>query len=200
MDRVKFQLCLPVSLLLRLIQSMLCMRFENKKKKLSSPSPIPNPSPKSRSQIQVPNPKSKVQRKRNGTGADNIILQATTTTTTPLTFLTWNVNLVMGKDHPWPSLTFFDLTWPSKFFYDLLRPPWPSMIKCQLSKPGLISGPLKPKPKLIKCLLTSPDLMLRHLHSSPAQIISPLNPRLDTIDSKSSHLVILHQWPDQGWE
>ena len=69
MDRVKFQLCLPVSLLLRLIQSMLCMRFENKKKKLSSPSPIPNPSPKSRSQIQVPNPKSKVQMKRNGTGA-----------------------------------------------------------------------------------------------------------------------------------
>ena len=35
----------------------------------------------------------------------------------PLTFLTWNVNLVMGKDHPchdlpWPSLTFHDLLWP----------------------------------------------------------------------------------------
>ena len=118
---------------------------------LSSPNPVPNPSHKSRSQIQVQIPKSKVQRKRNGTGADNIIQQATTQPTThpPLTFLTWNVNLVMGKDHPWPSLTFFDLTWPSKFFYDLLRSPWPSMIKCQLSKPGLISGPLKPKPKLI---------------------------------------------------
>ena len=58
-------------------------------------------------QIQVPNLKSKVKRKGTGTGADTIILQATTTTTHPphITFLTWNVNLVMGKDHPWPSLT-----------------------------------------------------------------------------------------------
>ena len=38
-----------------------------------------NPGPKFRSQIQVPNPISKVQRKGNGTGADNIILQATIT-------------------------------------------------------------------------------------------------------------------------
>ena len=96
--------------------------------------------PKSKSQIQVPNPKSKVQRKGDGTGADNIILQA------------WNVNPVMGKDHPWPSLTFHDLLWPS-------------MIKCLLSRPGLISGPLQ---------------------SSPAQINSQSNPRLDPIDSKSS--------------
>ena len=33
----------------------------------------------SKIQVQNPGPKSKVQRKRNGTGADNIILQATTT-------------------------------------------------------------------------------------------------------------------------
>ena len=56
-----------------------------------------------------------------------------------ITFLTWNVNLVMGKDHPWPSLTFLDLPWPSMTFHDLLwpsmtfyhllRPLWPSMIK-----------------------------------------------------------------------
>jgi len=48
---------------------------------------IVKPKSNSKSQIQVPNPshkfkskklKSKVQRKRNGTGADNIILQATT--------------------------------------------------------------------------------------------------------------------------
>ena len=37
----------------------------------------PKSSPKSRSQIQVPNLKSKVQRKGTGTGADNIVLQAT---------------------------------------------------------------------------------------------------------------------------
>ena len=72
------------------------------------------------SQIQVPNPKSKVQRKGNGTGADNIILQATTPPHPLITFLTWNVNLVMGKDHPWPSLTFHDLPWPSMTFYLLL--------------------------------------------------------------------------------
>ena len=39
---------------------------------------VPNPGPEFKSQIQVPNPKSKVQRKGTGTGADNIILQATT--------------------------------------------------------------------------------------------------------------------------
>ena len=42
----------------------------------------------------------------------------------PITFLTWNVNLVMGKDHPWPSLTSLDLPWPPVTFHDLL---WPSM-------------------------------------------------------------------------
>ena len=84
---------------------------------LSSPSPVPSPSPKSKSQIQVPNPspksrsqipKSKVQRKGTGTGS----------------FLTWNVHLVMGKDYPWPSLTFLDHPWPSMTFHDLL---WTSM-------------------------------------------------------------------------
>ena len=84
---------------------------------------VPNPGPKSRSQIQVPNPKSKVQRKGTGTGADTIILQATTTTHhLPITFPTWNVNLEMGKAHPWPSLTFLDHQWPSMTFYDLLSP------------------------------------------------------------------------------
>ena len=46
-------------------------------------------------------------------------------------------------------MTFHDLLWPSMTFYHLLKPLWPSMIKCLLSSPGLISGPLKPKPKLI---------------------------------------------------
>ena len=44
--------------------------------------------------VQNPSPKSKVQRKRNGTGADNIILQATTPPHPPhphLTFLTLNL-------------------------------------------------------------------------------------------------------------
>ena len=53
-------------------------------------------SPKSKSKIQVQNPKSKVQRKGTGTGADTIILQATNTP--PIPFLTWNVNIVLGKD------------------------------------------------------------------------------------------------------
>ena len=44
---------------------------------------VPKSSPKSRAQIQVQNPKYKVQRKGTGTGADTIILQATTTTTHP---------------------------------------------------------------------------------------------------------------------
>ena len=56
-------------------------------------------------------------------------------------------------DLPWPSLTFLDLPRPSMTssmtFYHLLRPLWPSMIECLLSRPSLISGPLKPKPKLI---------------------------------------------------
>ena len=39
---------------------------------------VPNPGPESMSQIQVLNPKSKVQRKGTGTGADNLILVATT--------------------------------------------------------------------------------------------------------------------------
>ena len=54
---------------------------------LSSPSP--SPSPKSQFQVPIPSPKSKskslkskVQRKGNGTGADTIILQATTPPTT----------------------------------------------------------------------------------------------------------------------
>ena len=83
---------------------------------------MPKSSPKSKSQIRVPNPKSKVQRKGPGTGADTIILQATTPLHPPITVLTWNVNPVMGKDHPWPSLTFLDLPWPSMTFYDLLWP------------------------------------------------------------------------------
>ena len=28
----------------------------------------------------------------------------------------------MGKDHPWPSLTFFDFPWPSMTIYGLLSP------------------------------------------------------------------------------
>ena len=54
-------------------------------------------------------------------------------------------------------------------FYHLLRPLWPSMIKCLLSRPGLIAGPL---------------------HSTPLQINSQSNPRLDPIDSKSSFTVL----------
>ena len=148
---------------------------------------------KPKSQTQVPNPKSKVQRKRTGTGADTIILQETNPphpTTPPITFLTWNVNPVMGKDHPWPSLTFLDLPWPSLTFHDLpwlsmtshdllwpsmtfyhfLRPLWPSMIKCLLSRPGLIAGPL---------------------HSTPLPNNSQSIPRLDPIDSKSSLTLLL---------
>ena len=107
--------------------------------KLSSPSPVPNLSPKSRSQIQVQNPKSKVQRKGTGTGADTIIL--------------------------WPSMTFHNLLWPFITCYHLLRPLWPSMIKCLLSRPGLIAGPLL---------------------STPLPNNSQSIPRLDHIDSKSS--------------
>ena len=40
------------------------------------------------------------------------------------------------------SMTFHDLPWPSMTFYHLLRPLWPSKIKCLLLRPILISGPL----------------------------------------------------------
>ena len=104
------------------------------------------------SQIQVPNPKSKVQRKGNGTGADNIILQATTPPNTP-NFSHLKCKSSDGKrpsmtflDLPWPSMNFHDLLWPSMTFYHLLRPLWPSMINCLLSRRGLISGPLQSSP------------------------------------------------------
>ena len=58
-----------------------------------------------------PKSKSKVQRAE----ADTIIHHHTP----PIAFLIWIANLVMGKDHPWPS-------WPSMIFYDFT---WPSMIK-----------------------------------------------------------------------
>ena len=61
-------------------------------------------SPKSKSQIQVPNPKSKVQRKGNGTGADNIILQATTTTPN------FSHLKCQSSDGKRPSMTIHDLT------------------------------------------------------------------------------------------
>ena len=87
---------------------------------LSSPNPVPNPSHKSRSQIQVQNPKSKVQRKRNGTGADNIIQQATTPPTPNFSHLK-----CQSSDGKIPSMTFLDLLRPfityhktSMTFYD----------------------------------------------------------------------------------
>ena len=71
-------------------------------------------------------------------------------------------------------MTFLDLPWPSMTFYDLLSPLWPSMIiKCLLISPALTSGPLR-------------------LQSSPAQINSPSNPRLDPINSKSSYYYYYH--------
>ena len=39
------------------------------------------------------------------------VCQCLPTTTPPITFLTWNFNLVMGKELPWPWLTFLDLPW-----------------------------------------------------------------------------------------
>ena len=112
---------------------------------------------KPKSQIQSQSLKSKVQssEERDWDWADTIILQATTTTHNfsnlkcqshdwkrsswpSLTFL----------DLPWHSMTFHDHQWPSLIFYHLQRPLWHSMIKCLVSRPGLISGPLKPKPKL----------------------------------------------------
>ena len=74
-------------------------------------------------------------------------------------------------DLPWPSLTFHDLPSPSMTFYHLLRPLSPSMIKCLLSRPGLIAGPL--------------------------QINSQSIPRLDPIDSKSSRNLIITIF--KGW-
>ena len=72
-------------------------------------------------------------------------------------------------DLPWSSMIFHVL-WPSMTFYHLLRPLWPSMIKCLLSRPGLISGPL---------------------HFTPLQINSQSIQRLDPIDSMSSFVC----WP-----
>ena len=68
----------------------------------------PKSSPKSKSQIQVPNPnpKSKVQRKRNGTGADNIILQATTNHHPTSNFSHLKCQSSDGKR---PFMTFLDL-------------------------------------------------------------------------------------------
>ena len=108
-----------------LLAQLKMIKWSKSQAQVQSQIEVPNLGPKSRSQIQVPNPKSKVQRKGTGTGADNIILQATTHP--PITFLTWNVNPVMGKDHRWPSFTFLDLTWPSMTFYDLLSPSKTSM-------------------------------------------------------------------------
>ena len=71
-------------------------------------------------------------------------------------------------DLPWPSMTFHDLLWPSMTFYHLLRPLWPSMIKCLLSRPGLIAGPL---------------------HSTPLPNNSQSIQRLDPIDSKSRYIL-----------
>ena len=70
-------------------------------------------------------------------------------------------------DLPWPSMTFHDLLWPSMTFYHFLRPLLPSMIKCLLSRPGLIAGPL---------------------HSTPLPNNSQSFPRLDPINSQSSSL------------
>ena len=67
----------------------------------------PKSSPKSKSQIQVPNPKSKVHRKGTGTGADNIILQATHPPPHP----TPNFSHLKCQSSEWkrPSMTFLDL-------------------------------------------------------------------------------------------
>ena len=59
------------------------------------PKSSPRSKSKSKSQIQVQNPKSKVHRKGTGTGADTIILQATTQLLSPEMSIQ-----CMGKDHP----------------------------------------------------------------------------------------------------
>ena len=85
-----------------------------------------------------------------------------------ITTLVWSVWLRSTKQFVRLDFLFCiilsNLLWPSMTFYHLLRPLWPSMIKCLLSRPGLIAGPL---------------------HSTPLQIISQSIPRLDPIDSKS---------------
>ena len=82
-------------------------------------------------------------------------------------------------DLPWPSMTFHDLPWPSMTFYHLLRPLKPSMIKCLLSRPGLIKGPL---------------------HSTPLQINSKSIPRLDPIlIFFSNWKCILSRWLRGFW-
>ena len=123
--------------------------------------------------------------------------------------------LLAMAEPAWNSMTFHDLLWPSMTFYHLLRPLWPSMIKCLLSRPGLIAGRQaqvqsqiqvpnpgpksksqiqvpNPKsrgplwPSMIKCLLSRPGLIAGPLHSTPLPNNSQLIPRLDPIDSKSS--------------
>ena len=68
--------------------------------KLSSPSP--SPSPKCQFKVPIPSPnskskslKSKVQRKGNGTGADTIILQATTPPTLNFSHLKFDLQTSM---------------------------------------------------------------------------------------------------------
>ena len=80
---------------------------------LSSPSPVPNPSPKS-------NIQSQEEREWDWGWQYNLTGHQHHPTHPPITLLTRNVNLVMGKDHPWPSLTCLDLPWPSMTFYHLL--------------------------------------------------------------------------------
>ena len=108
---------------------------------------------KSKSQIQVPkqSPKWKIQRKGTGTGADTIILQATT----PLFHLKCHTSVekrpsMTFPDLPWPTITyydllctfmtFYDLLWLSMTFYDLL---WPSMTFYDLLTWAQINSHLK---------------------------------------------------------
>ena len=123
--------------------------------------------------MQVQNPESKVQRKETGTGADNIILQATTPPHpklfSPEMSIQWWEKTI--HDFLWPSLTFHDLLWPSMTFYHLPRPLWLSMNKCLLYRPALLAGPL---------------------HSTTLQFNSQSITRLDPIDSKSSFHLFLY--------
>ena len=81
--------------------------FLVKKTFLSSPSPVQNPSPKS-------NIQSQEEREWDWGWQYNLTGHQHHPTHPPITLLTRNVNLVMGKDLPWPSLTFLDLpSWPS---------------------------------------------------------------------------------------
>ena len=94
---------------------------------------------------QVPNQKAKVKRKGTGT--------VSRPPTPNFSHLKCHLDL------PWPSLDFHDIQWPSMTFYDLqgpymtfyylLKPLWPSMIKCLLSRPGLTSGPIQSSPAQI---------------------------------------------------